>query len=140
MLRKLEAWLGLPLFTPEVRRLVPTASARQYHQRISPALSMIVQATTAARGRVPHEVRISMPPGLAAKWFAPRMGQGVVLTSPLLTEAERSSGARVEPFNAVLELDVGYDLVRPEGSASRAGIRAMIDWLHEEFDTRSDGA
>src|SRR5215469_5550541 len=75
LLRKLETWLGVPLFKREVRRLVPTASARQYHQRISPALSIIVQATTAARGRVPHEVRISMPPGIAAKWFAPRMGR-----------------------------------------------------------------
>lgn len=254
MLRKLETWLGLPLFKREVRRLVPTESARQYHQRISPALSIIVQATTAARGRVPNEVRISMPPGLAAKWFAPRMGkllaaypaislslsatteivdfedgevdlairhfngkedrlsvsllardeghvyctpeyrrkhrlsrpgdllravlldntlhphwplwfrthshltmdavrniprirfdlsalaidaatrgQGVILTSPHLTEAERSSGALIEPFHAVLELDVGYYLVRPEGSSSRPGIRSMIDWLHAEF-------
>jgi LysR family transcriptional regulator, glycine cleavage system transcriptional activator len=244
MLRKLETWLGLPLFKREVRRLIPTASARQYYQRVSPALSSIVQATTAARGRVPHEVRISMPPGIAAKWFAPRMGkllaahpaislslngevdlairhfngkedrlsvsllardegrvyctpeyrrkhrlsrpedllravlldntlhphwplwfkthshlamdavrniprirfdlsalaidaaargQGVILTSPHLTEAERSSGALIEPFHAVLQLDVGYYLVRPQRAESRPGIRSMIDWLHAEF-------
>lgn len=256
MLRKLETWLGMPLFKREVRRLVPTTSARQYHQRIGPALSIIVQATVAARGRVPHEVRISMPPGIAAKWFAPRMGkllaahpeiclslnattelvdfedgevdlairhfngkddrlsvsllardegrvyctpeyrrrhrlsrpgdlvravlldntlhphwarwfrthsrlapdtvhniprirfdlaalaidaatrgQGVILTSPHLTEAECSSGTLIEPFDAVLELDVGYYLVSPEGSSSRPGIRSMIDWLHAEFGT-----
>ena len=254
MLRKLETWLGMPLFKREVRKLVPTASAEQYYQRVSPALSIIVQATSAARGRVPHEVRISMPPGIAAKWFAPRMGkllaahpaislslnattqivdfedgevdlairhfngredrlevsllaqdegrvyctpeyrrkhrlshpddlvraalldntlhphwprwfktysrlgveavrsiprirfdlsalaidaatrgQGVILTSPHLTEAERASGALIEPFQAVLELNVGYYLVRPEGASSRPGIRSMIEWLHAEF-------
>lgn len=261
MLRKLETWLDVPLFKREVRRLVPTASARQYHERISPALAIIVQATTAARGRVPHEVRISMPPGLAAKWFAPRMGkllaahpaislslnattevvdfedgevdlairhfngkedrlsvsllardeahlyctpeyrrkhrlshpsdlvravlldntqhphwllwfkthsdlakdavrniprirfdlsalaidaavrdQGVILTSPHLTEAERASGVLIEPFDAILQLDVGYYLVRPEGAALRPGIRTMVEWLHAEFGTGGGGA
>ncbi len=254
MLRKLEAWLGIPLFKREVRRLVPTGSARQYHERVGPALSIIRQATTAARARVPHEVRISMPPGIAAKWFAPRMGrllaahpgislslnatsaivdfedgevdlairhfngvdarlsvsllardegrvyctpeyrrkhrlsrpgdlvravlldntlhphwplwfkrhshlaleavrniprirfdlaalaidaatrdQGAILTGPHLTEAERSTGALIEPFDTVLELEVGYYLVRPERASLRPGIRSMIDWLHAEF-------
>ena len=70
---KLEDWLGLPLFVRSVRQITPTAEAHQYWAEVQPALARIEQASAQLRLRQSNEVWLSMPPVLAAKWFAPRM-------------------------------------------------------------------
>ena len=72
-IRKLEHWLGVPLFIRGVRQLHPTAEASAYWAGIKPALARIQQASDQLRLSHANEVWLSMPPTLAAKWFAPRM-------------------------------------------------------------------
>jgi len=72
-IQKLEEWLGTTLFTRSVRQVTPTADALNYWDAVQPALSRIQQATNNLRVSQTNEVWLSMPPSLAAKWFAPRM-------------------------------------------------------------------
>ena len=72
-IQKLEAWLGAPLFVRTVRQIEPTAEAQQLWAEVQPALARIQQASEQLRLRQSSEVWLSMPPVLAAKWFAPRM-------------------------------------------------------------------
>jgi len=72
-IQKLESWLGVPLFVRTVRQIEPTAEARSYWAEVQPALARIQQAGEQLRLRQSSEVWLSMPPTLAAKWFAPRM-------------------------------------------------------------------
>ncbi|MEI6000970.1 LysR family transcriptional regulator [Paraburkholderia bengalensis] len=72
-IRKLEAWLGVVLFSRLVRQIVPTDDARAYYAQIQPALAQIVHASRRVRENQGKGVRVSMPPSFAAKWFAPRM-------------------------------------------------------------------
>ena len=70
---KLEAWLGVTLFTRTVRQVTPTAEALNYWATVQPALSRLLQASDALRQSQSNAVWLSMPPTMAAKWFAPRM-------------------------------------------------------------------
>jgi LysR family glycine cleavage system transcriptional activator len=72
-IQKLEEWLGTALFSRSIRQVVPTADGLSYWAAIQPALSRIQQASTSLRLSHANEVWLSMPPSLAAKWFAPRM-------------------------------------------------------------------
>jgi LysR family glycine cleavage system transcriptional activator len=72
-IRNLEEWLGVALFTRHVRRIQPTADGLSYSASVQPALQEIVRASVALRERHSNGVRVTMPPGFAAKWFAPRM-------------------------------------------------------------------
>ena len=72
-IQKLEEWLGTTLFTRTVRQVTPTTDALNYWATVQPALSRILQASDALRQSQSNEVWLSMPPSLAAKWFAPRM-------------------------------------------------------------------
>ena len=72
-IQKLEEWLGTTLFTRTVRQVTPTIDALNYWATVQPALSRILQASDALRQSQSNEVWLSMPPSLAAKWFAPRM-------------------------------------------------------------------
>ncbi|MBF5005729.1 LysR substrate-binding domain-containing protein [Diaphorobacter caeni] len=72
-IQKLEDWVGVPLFIRTVRQLHPTAEALKYWASIKPALARIQQASDQLRLSHVNEVWLSMPPTLAAKWFAPRM-------------------------------------------------------------------
>lgn len=72
-IQKLEGWLGTALFVRSVRQVQPTAEALKYWAAIQPALSRIQQASDDLRLSQANEVWLSMPPTLAAKWFAPRM-------------------------------------------------------------------
>lgn len=74
-IQKLEAWLGTALFVRTVRQIAPTASAERYWADIAPALARISLASQALKDAQSDEVRLSMPPSLAAKWFARRMGK-----------------------------------------------------------------
>ena len=72
-IQKLEAWLGVTLFTRMVRQIHPTAEALHYWSNVQPALARLQHASEQIRLRQVNEVWLSMPPTLAAKWFAPRM-------------------------------------------------------------------
>lgn len=72
-IQKLEAWLGVTLFTRMVRQITPTAEARHYWSNVQPALTRLQHASDQMRLQQVNEVWLSMPPTLAAKWFAPRM-------------------------------------------------------------------
>lgn len=72
-IQKLEAWLGVTLFTRMVRQIHPTAEAMHYWSNVQPALTRLQHASDQIRLRQANEVWLSMPPTLAAKWFAPRM-------------------------------------------------------------------
>jgi len=78
-IQNLEAWLGTALFVRTVRQVAPTADALRYWEEVRPALSRIHAASNALRHRRSDEVRLSMPPSLAAKWFARRMGRLMAL-------------------------------------------------------------
>lgn len=72
-IQKLEDWLGTALFVRQIRQVTPTAEGRAYFAQIQPAIAQIVEASRRVREGRNQGVRLSMPPSLAAKWFAPRM-------------------------------------------------------------------
>ncbi|WP_241192220.1 LysR substrate-binding domain-containing protein [Pseudomonas orientalis] len=72
-IRKLEGWLGTPLFIRNVRRLQPTAQALSYWEQVKPALRQLETANLAVRGLRDRQVRLSLPPAFANSWFAKRM-------------------------------------------------------------------
>ncbi len=72
-IRSLEQWLGVALFTRRIRQVHPTEDGLAYWARIQPALTQINDASQALRDRHSNSVWLTMPPGLAAKWFARRM-------------------------------------------------------------------
>ncbi|WP_341959028.1 LysR substrate-binding domain-containing protein [Pseudomonas sp. RC10] len=72
-IRNLEQWLGVSLFTRQIRQVQPTPDGQAYWARIQPALAQIIDASHALRDRHNNNVWLNMPPSLAAKWFARRM-------------------------------------------------------------------
>ena len=75
LIHKLEDWLGAKLFHREVRKVSLTEAGAAYFGRISIALGQISHASTGLRQRRHNEVRISMTPSFARKWFVPRMAR-----------------------------------------------------------------
>lgn len=73
-IQNLETWLGTTLFVRTVRQIRPTASALSYWADVQPALSKIHSASYTLRNKQSNEVKLSMPPSLAATWFARKMG------------------------------------------------------------------
>jgi LysR family glycine cleavage system transcriptional activator len=72
-IKKLEAWLGKPLFVRSVRKLQPTNEALSYWEQVKPALRQLETASLAVRGLSDRQVRLSLPPAFANSWFAKRM-------------------------------------------------------------------
>jgi LysR family glycine cleavage system transcriptional activator len=72
-IQKLEDWLGVSLFARQIRRVTATPEGRAYYEQIHPALAQIVHASRRMQERRSKSVKLSIPPGFAAKWFAPRM-------------------------------------------------------------------
>lgn len=72
-IRNLEQWLGVSLFTRQIRQVQPTPDGQAYCAQIQPALTQIIEASHALRDRHNNNVWLNMPPSLAAKWFARRM-------------------------------------------------------------------
>jgi LysR family glycine cleavage system transcriptional activator len=260
-IQKLEEWLGIALFVRQIRQITPTAEGRAYFEQIRPAIAQIVEASRRVREGRSKGVRLSMPPSLAAKWFAPRMaefliahpgialnlststafvdfeldavdlairyfngvdpalsvhllyadaahiycspayakrvklkrpedlqhatllhntlhphwtawlkrfstltetqiegiggvhvdqsliaieaavrGQGVVLTSALLTQAEVAGGSLIAPFDLALPLTSGYYVVHPRSAELQAGARTLKTWLTETADASAPHA
>lgn len=55
--------------------------------------------------------------------------QGVVLTSPLLVEAELARGELVDPFDKALPLARGYYLVHPDTSEPQQAVQSLKSWF-----------
>lgn len=72
-IRNLEQWLGVALFTRQIRQIQPTPDGQAYWSQIQPSLLQIINASHALRDRHNNHVWLNMPPSLAAKWFARRM-------------------------------------------------------------------
>jgi LysR family transcriptional regulator, glycine cleavage system transcriptional activator len=77
-IQKLEEWLGVALFVRQIRQVTPTTEGRAYFAQIQPAIAQIVEASRRVREGRSRGVRLSMPPSLAAKWFAPRMAEFLI--------------------------------------------------------------
>lgn len=60
---------------------------------------------------------------------AARQGQGLVMTSPLLTEEEVAEGSLIEPFVCRLPLNTGYYVVHPRRTPLRPMAEAFKAWL-----------
>jgi len=73
LIHRLEDWLELKLFHREIRKVSLTEAGAAYFGRISIALGQISHASFVLKERRHNEVRISMPPSFARKWFIPRM-------------------------------------------------------------------
>lgn len=63
---------------------------------------------------------------------AAKRGNGVVLASPYLTEAEVASGALIKPFDCCLELENGYYVVHPSKTTPSQAAMRVKQWLIEE--------
>lgn len=74
-IQKLEEWLGVLLFTRQIRQVLPTSDGLAYWQRIHPALAQILDASRTLKESRHQGVRLSMPPSFAAKWFTRRMAK-----------------------------------------------------------------
>lgn len=61
-----------------------------------------------------------------------RLGQGMIMTSPLLTEEECASGSLIEPFPQRLPLDSGYYVVHPRRRPLRPAALRFKQWLLEQ--------
>lgn len=106
-IRKLEDWLGVPLFTRHVRQVQPTADALLYWERIQPALAQIVYASETLRDSRSMAVRLSMPPSFAAKWFPRRMAR-LLTRHPAIELHLNSSAELVEFEREQIDLAVRY--------------------------------
>lgn len=59
-------------------------------------------------------------------------GQGLVLTSALLTDSECASGALIEPFRQTLQLPTTYYVVHPASMELQPWALKLKEWLIEE--------
>lgn len=73
-LKVLEGWLGEPLFDRKKRALKLTEKGRRYHHEISPAFTLIAEATNRVFDRTADQmVVISALPLFANNWLIPRL-------------------------------------------------------------------
>jgi LysR family glycine cleavage system transcriptional activator len=63
--------------------------------------------------------------------------QGLVLTSPILVEAELAEGSLVEPFDKALPLSNGYYLVHPKAEELQPAVKSLQAWMAERMAARS---
>ena len=71
---------------------------------------------------------------------AARYGQGSVLCSAILVEAEMRDGALCEPFHARLPVAKGYYVVHPRGTLLRPAAQALKQWLLQTAASPGAGA
>ena len=71
---------------------------------------------------------------------AARYGQGSVLCSAILVEAEMRDGALCEPFHARLPVAKGYYVVHPKGAPLRPAAQALKQWLLQTAASPGAGA
>ena len=82
--RKLESFLGAPLFDRQPRGLALTAAGREYQAACGEARARIGQATSRLLAATERRVLlVSCTPGFAAQWLVPRL-QDFLQQAPLL--------------------------------------------------------
>lgn len=106
-IRSLEQWLGVALFTRRIRQVQPTEDGLAYWARIQPALAQINDASQTLRERHSSSVWLTMPPGLAAKWFARRMS-GFLQQHPAIALHLSSSTLLVDFANERVDLAIRH--------------------------------
>ncbi|EML4852396.1 LysR family transcriptional regulator [Morganella morganii] len=113
-IKKLEDELGVMLFVREIRKLTVTETGQKYYRLIQPALEQIRAAGETIRYAARHTLTLSMPPGLASKWFSPRMSD-FVRTFPGLDLHLNATAALVSLEKDNVDLAVRYtDLSRTQ--------------------------
>jgi len=65
-------------------------------------------------------------------------GQGVLITSALLVEAEITAGTLIEPFDAHLPLEKAFYIVHAGGAKLREPVRVFRDWLLAEAEPQPE--
>ena len=73
-LRTLEAWLGTPLFQRGHRRVELTAEGERYLREVRQALHDIECASRRLNGHARRVLRLSVAPGIGAKWVVGQIG------------------------------------------------------------------
>lgn len=121
-IQKLEEWLGLSLFTRQVRQITPTAEALAYWQRVQPALTQIRDASTQLRQQRSHRVAISVPPSFAAKWLARRIA-GFLARHPEVELHFNATTALVDFERDPIDLAIRYF----EGNDPRLDTTRLFD-------------
>lgn len=106
-IRKLEQWLDVRLFQRQVRQVLPTAEAITYWKRIQPALAQVIDASQHLRDSRRMDVRLSLPPSFAAKWFTRRMAR-FLTRHPEVTLQLSSSVATVDFDRESFDLAIRY--------------------------------
>ncbi len=107
LIHKLEDWLGVKLFHREVRKVSLTEAGAAYFGRISTALGQIAHASTVLKQRRHNEVRISMPPSFARKWFVPRMARFMDLHPDISLHID-ASAALVDFDNESIDIAIRH--------------------------------
>lgn len=106
-IRKLEEWLGLALFTRQIRQVAPTAEGLAYWRQIQPALARIADVSRKLRDRRSTRVALSMPPSFAAKWFPRRMA-GFLTRHPEVSLQFNATTALVDFERDSIDLAIRY--------------------------------
>lgn len=107
LIHNLEDWLGAKLFHRQVRKVSLTEAGAAYFGRISSALGQIAHASTALKQRQHNEVRISMPPSFARKWFVPRMARFMDLHPDIRLNID-ASAALVDFENESIDIAIRH--------------------------------
>lgn len=106
-IRKLEEWLGVSLFSRHVRHVLPTADGQAYWARVRPALAQLAEASRSLRDNRSLSAHLTLPPTLAAKWFARRM-PAFVAAHPSIALHLSSSSQMVDFDHETVDLAVRY--------------------------------
>ncbi|MEC5217288.1 LysR family glycine cleavage system transcriptional activator [Actimicrobium sp. GrIS 1.19] len=107
LIHRLEEWLGVKLFYREVRKVSLTDAGAAYFGRIGMALSQISHASTLLKQSGRNEIRISMPPSFARKWFVPRMVRFMDL-HPEISLSIDASAALVDFDNGSIDIAIRH--------------------------------
>lgn len=107
LIHNLEDWLGAKLFHRQVRKVTLTEAGAAYFGRISSALGQIAHASMALKQRQHNEVRISMPPSFARKWFVPRMARFMDLHPDIRLNID-ASAALVDFENESIDIAIRH--------------------------------
>lgn len=120
-IRKLEAWLGVPLFLRATRKLHPTPEALSYWENVKPALRQLDEAHKDIRIDSNPEVRLSLPPALASKWLSRRM--------PLLMNEQPQLKLHLRATEALTDFDkdpIDFAIRYFDGKSSRLTVEPLL--------------
>jgi LysR family transcriptional regulator, glycine cleavage system transcriptional activator len=124
--RNLEESLGVKLFKRTGRRLSLTLEGRDYMTVAGDAFDRIAAATVALRRRPQADVlNLSMPPSVAAKWFAPRL-QRFMEANPTVDVRINANCRLVDIENDGIDVGIRYGLGNWAGVNAEPLIREEV--------------